>query len=72
MYDPPEAAEEDFYGPVDHAIIRFKKCFGLHTYCYRVALCIVGKILIRFHFENVLKQLSLEYHRFLLESSSAR
>ena len=43
MYDPPEAAEEDFYGPVDHAIIRFKKCFGLHTCCYKVALSIIGK-----------------------------
>ena len=35
MYDPPDAPEEDFYGPVDHAINRFRKCFGLHVCAYR-------------------------------------
>ena len=53
IYDPPDANEEDFYGPVDHAINRFKKCFGLHVYCYRNGIKIIDvKILIQYQPES--------------------
>ena len=35
LYDPPEVAPEDYYGPIDHALIRFKQFYGHHVFCYR-------------------------------------
>ena len=37
LYDPPEVAPEDYYGPVDHMLLRFKAFYGLHIFWYRIS-----------------------------------
>ena len=36
LYDPPECPPEDYYGPIDHALQRFRRFYGQHVCCYRV------------------------------------
>ena len=34
LYDPPEVPAEDYYGPIDHALQRFRGFYGQHVLCY--------------------------------------
>ena len=41
LNDPPEAPPEDYYGPIDHGLQRFKRFYGRHIVWYRVSWLLI-------------------------------
>ena len=57
LNDPPEAPPEDYYGPIDHGLQRFKRFYGRHIVWYRVSwllIFILGVWAFRKRLETVL------------------
>ena len=54
LNDPPEAPPEDYYGPIDHGLQRFKRFYGRHIVWYRVSWLLIF-ILGVWAFRNRLK-----------------
>ena len=42
LNDRLNVSEDDYYGPVDHALIKFQKCFGRNICCYRFSLFLLA------------------------------
>ncbi|CBY07671.1 unnamed protein product [Oikopleura dioica] len=42
LNDRLNVSEDDYYGPVDHALIKFQRCFGRNICCYRLSLFLLA------------------------------
>ena len=42
LNDRLNVSVDDYYGPVDHALIKFQRCFGRNICCYRFSLFLLA------------------------------